>query len=407
MKNKIELKKMYIISTIVILIFLMVISLIIYNQYKEYTYNFNQRIASIVTKITEEYPKVNKEDIIEILNQDENENNAILREYGIDLEKDSAILENEQKFKKFIIVDIIVISIFIVTIEIIFLIYNHQKEKKIQEITKYLEEINRGNYKLDIEDNTEDELSILKNELCKTTVMLNEVAENSRKDKINLKNSLSDISHQLKTPLANVMMYRELLEGEDSTAGQKKMFLSKMELQLEKIDWILRSLFKMVGLEQGAIIFESAPSSLRKTLLSAVNAVYEKAEKKNIEIITEPFEDCTLYHNDKWTAEVFVNILENAVKYTETAGKIYIRICPMELFTEIQIEDNGIGIRETELADIFKRFYRSKDVEKKEGSGIGLYLSRLILEKEKGYMTVKSVYGKGSCFSVFLQNCQN
>ena len=147
MKNKIELKKMYIISTIVILIFLMVISLIIYNQYKEYTYNFNQRIASIVTKMTEEYQQVNKEDIIEILNQDNKGNNDILREYGVDLEKDSAILENDKKFKEFIIVDILVISTFIVIIEIIFLIYNHQKEKKIKEITKYLEEINRGNYK--------------------------------------------------------------------------------------------------------------------------------------------------------------------------------------------------------------------------------------------------------------------
>ena len=116
MKNKIELKKMYIISTIVILIFLIVISLIIYNQYKNYTYNFNQRIANIVTKITEEYPQVNKEDIIEILNQDNKGNNDILREYGVDLEKDSAILENDKKFKEFIIVDIIVISIFIVTI---------------------------------------------------------------------------------------------------------------------------------------------------------------------------------------------------------------------------------------------------------------------------------------------------
>ena len=290
---------------------------------------------------------------------------------------------------------IIVILIFLLLYTII---YSWLRNRKMyQTIDRMLDEVLNREV-VTVSDIKEGEISALASKVIR-------LQEKMEKEQV--KGLISNMSHQLKTPLANVMMYRELLEGEDSTAGQKKMFLSKMELQLEKIDWILRSLFKMVGLEQGAIIFESAPSSLRKTLLSAVNAVYEKAEKKNIEIITEPFEDCTLYHNDKWTAEVFVNILENAVKYTETAGKIYIRICPMELFTEIQIEDNGIGIRETELADIFKRFYRSKDVEKKEGSGIGLYLSRLILEKEKGYMTVKSVYGKGSCFSVFLQNCQN
>ena len=292
---------------------------------------------------------------------------------------------------------IIVILIFLLLYTII---YSWLRNRKMyQTIDRMLDEVLNREV-VTVSDIKEGEISALASKV----IRLQEKMEN---ELIQAEMEKEHMSHQLKTPLANVMMYRELLEGEDSTAGQKKMFLSKMELQLEKIDWILRSLFKMVGLEQGAIIFESAPSSLRKTLLSAVNAVYEKAEKKNIEIITEPFEDCTLYHNDKWTAEVFVNILENAVKYTETAGKIYIRICPMELFTEIQIEDNGIGIRETELADIFKRFYRSKDVEKKEGSGIGLYLSRLILEKEKGYMTVKSVYGKGSCFSVFLQNCQN
>lgn len=300
----------------------------------------------------------------------------------------------------FVIVILIVLLVFTI-------IYGLLRNRKMyQTIDRMLDDVLNREV-ITVSDIKEGEISSLASKVIGLQEKMESEIRQAEMEKEQVKGLISNMSHQLKTPLANVMMYRELLEGEDSTAGQKKMFLSKMELQLEKIDWILRSLFKMVGLEQGAIIFESAPSSLRKTLLSAVNAVYEKAEKKNIEIITEPFEDCTLYHNDKWTAEVFVNILENAVKYTETAGKIYIRICPMELFTEIQIEDNGIGIRETELADIFKRFYRSEEVEKKEGSGIGLYLSRLILEKEKGYMTVKSVYGKGSCFSVFLQNCQN
>lgn len=105
--------------------------------------------------------------------------------------------------------------------------------------------------------------------------------------------------------------------------------------------------------------------------------------------------------------EVFVNLLENAVKYTQEGGRIFITVHPYEIYTEIRISDNGRGIRQEELTDIFKRFYRSPEVENLEGSGIGLYLSNLILEKEKGYITVTSEYGKGSSFSVFLQNCKN
>ena len=114
-----------------------------------------------------------------------------------------------------------------------------------------------------------------------------------------------------------------------------------------------------------------------------------------------------IYHNLKWTVEVFVNLLENAIKYAEPGGAIRIQVRPYELYTEIQIADTGRGIRQEELTDIFKRFYRSPEVENMEGSGIGLYLSNLILEKEKGYITCVFVYGKGSFFSVFLQNCKN
>ena len=281
----------------------------------------------------------------------------------------------------------------------------YRNRKMYHTIDHMLDEVlNRE--KITVSDIKEGEISALASKVIRIQEKMEGELVQAEIEKEQVKGLISNMSHQLKTPLANVMMYRELLEEESTVNGQEQLFLAKMKQQLEKIDWILHSLFKMVRLEQGAIIFEAVSSSLKKTLLGAVNAVYEKAEKKNIEIITEPFQDCMLYHNSKWTVEVFVNILENAIKYTAANGRIHIRVCPMELFTEVQIEDNGIGIREPEQPDVFKRFYRSKEVENKEGSGIGLYLSSLILEQEKGYMTVKSEYGKGSCFSVFLQNCQ-
>lgn len=279
----------------------------------------------------------------------------------------------------------------------------YQKRRMYQLIDQMLEQVlNRE--KIEISDIQEGEISALASKVIRVQEKLEYEVNQAQKEKEQVKCLISNMSHQLKTPLSNVVMYRDLLELEPE-AEQRANFLERMKIQLEKIDWILQSLFKMVKLEQGVIQFETEQSSLKETLLSALNSTYDKAEKKEICIITKPFKDCLLMHNRKWTAEVFSNILENAIKYSEKGSKIEIQVNSLELFTEIRFQDNGMGIKKEELTNIFQRFYRSKEAENKEGSGIGLYLSRMILEKEKGYMTVTSDYGKGSCFSVFLQNC--
>lgn len=279
----------------------------------------------------------------------------------------------------------------------------YQKRRMYQLIDQMLEQVlNRE--KIEISDIQEGKISALASKVIRVQEKLEYEVNQAQKEKEQVKCLISNMSHQLKTPLSNVVMYRDLLELEPE-AEQRANFLERMKIQLEKLDWILQSLFKMVKLEQGVIQFETEQSSLKETLLSALNSTYDKAVKKEICIITKPFKDCLLMHNRKWTAEVFSNILENAIKYSEKGSKIEIQVNPLELFTEIRFQDYGMGIKKEELTKIFQRFYRSKEAENKEGSGIGLYLSRMILEKEKGYMTVTSDYGKGSCFSVFLQNC--
>ncbi len=400
MKNKIELKKMYIISTIVILIFLMVISLIIYNQYKEYTYNFNQRIASIVTKMTEEYQQVNKEDIIEILNQDNKGNNDILREYGVDLEKDSAILENDKKFKEFIIVDILVISTFIVIIEIIFLIYNHQKEKKIKEITKYLEEINRGNYKLDIEDNTEDELSILKNELCKTTVMLNEVAENSKKDKINLKDSLSDISHQLKTPITSInIMLDNILEDKNMPEDIRNDFLKNIKREIVNISFLVESILKLSKIDSNSVKFIIKEVTLYDIIKAVKQNVAIISELKNIDINVKGNKTDSIKCDEKWQIEAITNIVKNCIEHSRENEKLEIIYGKNKMYTEIKIKDYGVGISKKDLPHIFERFYKGEN-SSSESVGIGLALSKAIIESNNGYIQVESEQRKGTTFKI-------
>ena len=256
-------------------------------------------------------------------------------------------------------------------------------------------------------DVEEGEYSALVSKIKQIQEVLGNHADSAEREKEQVKSLVSNMSHQLKTPLANISLYAEILSKEEIAPERKAVFSEKMQRQADKLSWIIESLAKMVKLEQNIDGFEGTGTGIKQTILDAVDTIYEKLEKKEISFTLEPFEDRLLYHNRKWTAEVFVNLLENAVKYTDRGVTICIRVKSYDLYTEIQIVDNGRGIRKEEMTDIFKRFYRSPEVENMEGSGIGLYLSNLILEKEKGYMTAISEYGKGSCFSVFLQNCKN
>ena len=253
----------------------------------------------------------------------------------------------------------------------------------------------------------EGEFSALVSKIRQIQEVLENRARSADNEKEQVKSLVSNMSHQLKTPLANLSLYAEILGQGEIAPERKAEFADKMQRQIEKLNWIVESLSKMVKLEQNIDGFEVKDTPIRQTILDAVDTVYEKVEKKELHLDLEAFEDRALYHNRKWTVEVFANLLENAIKYTDKGGAISIRVKPYELYTEIQFADNGRGIRREELTDIFKRFYRSPEVENMEGSGIGLYLSNLILEKEKGYISATSEYGKGSCFSVFLQNCKN
>lgn len=281
-----------------------------------------------------------------------------------------------------------------------------EKRKTYRRIDELLDRVLNQEIILD-SDVKEGEYSALVSKIKQIQEVLENHARSAETEKEQVKSLVSNMSHQLKTPLANLSLYAEILGKSELSKERKNEFFSKMQRQIEKLNWMVESLPKMVKLEQNLDDFEIKNTKIRQTILDAVDTVYEKLEKKDIQLDMESFEDRFLYHNRKWTVEVFVNLLENAIKYTEKGGFISIRVKSYELYTEIQISDNGRGIRQEELTDIFKRFYRSPEVENMEGSGIGLYLCNLILEKEKGYITAISEYGKGSCFSVFLQNCKN
>lgn len=230
--------------------------------------------------------------------------------------------------------------------------------------------------------------------------------QTAQEEKEKVKSLVSDLSHQLKTPLANIRLYQEILKQNEIEEAQQKVFWEKLEHQTEKLDWMLASLFKMVRLEQKAITFDATAQGILETIQRAVEAVQEKAKKRNVQIHVVAKQDQILWHNRRWTAEVFENLLENAIKYTKEGTLVVISMEVYETYTQILVKDEGKGIPKEEWNLIFQRFYRGKGTEDIEGSGIGLYLSRLILEMEQGALTVDSEAGIGSCFSVFLQNCK-
>ena len=222
-------------------------------------------------------------------------------------------------------------------------------------------------------------------------------------EKNEIKSLISDIAHQLKTPLTNMKIYSEFLQYENLLEEDRIEFNKVIMLSLDKLCFLVESMIKMSRLESSIINLHKRPSEINESILSAITQLYKKAQLKNIKIEFSPKENIKLNYDEKWTTEAIFNIIENAIKYSHKDSTIFINVEKYEIFTRIDIKDEGIGISEEEIPKIFKRFYRGSNVLNEEGIGIGLYLSREIVTKQGGYIKVKS-YKNGSIFSIFLPN---
>lgn len=249
---------------------------------------------------------------------------------------------------------------------------------------------------------TEDTLlSKLQHQTIKLTTILKEKNKQIEKDRNEIKTLISDISHQLKTPLTNLKMYGELLQDESLSEEDRKEFNEIILLSLNRLNFLIESMIKMSRLESGVIQIKPQMNDLNDTVLLAIGQVQKKARVKNINIQLEEIDKVKTTHDKNWVAEAIFNILENAVKYTAKNGLIKVIIQSYEVFARIDIQDNGVGIKEDELPKIFSRFYRGKNADEIEGIGIGLYLTREIISKHGGYIKVNS-NDMGSTFSIFL-----
>ncbi|MGL5692671.1 MAG: sensor histidine kinase, partial [Peptostreptococcaceae bacterium] len=218
----------------------------------------------------------------------------------------------------------------------------------------------------------------------------------------NIKSLVADISHQTKTPIANLMLYSELILENENLDDYTKEILKDINNQSNRLNFLIQSLIKMSRLENGIINPNKYETKLIDTITSSIKEIYTNADKKQIDISVNGDEEAKAVYDNKWTIEAVVNILENAIKYSNHNGSIKINITSYELFKRIDIIDNGIGIEESEINNIFKRFYRCQNTKQYDGVGIGLYLTRQIISSQGGYIKVSSKLGQGSTFSIFL-----
>ena len=238
-------------------------------------------------------------------------------------------------------------------------------------------------------------------QLAKAESIFRKKEADSLREKEVVKGLISDMSHQTRTPLANMKLYMELFEDE-KLSENGRIFLSKMRDQMEKIDFLMQSMVKMSRLETGILQIHKENKNIYETIRHAVSNLVPEAATKKIDLYVNCDENMVIFHDSKWTEEAIYNILDNALKYTDPGGKIHVEAQKQELFYKISISDTGKGIAPERQAEIFTRFYREPEVHDKPGVGIGLYLARKIAEFQKGYIEVQSEVGKGACFSLYF-----
>ena len=251
-------------------------------------------------------------------------------------------------------------------------------------------------------DDSETMLARISHRLIRLYQIMQENRHKVDEERQELQALVSDISHQVKTPVSNLKMATDTLLEKPMVEAERTDFIRGIRTQTDKLDFLFQALVKTSRLETGVIQLDKKPGRLFDTVAQAMSGIVYAAEKKEITVSVDCPEDLTLSHDSKWTSEALFNLLDNAVKYTPAGGKIAVSVVLWEMYVEVKVTDTGKGISESNQAAIFRRFYREEEVHEQQGVGIGLYLAREIVTRQGGYIKVASEPGQGSAFSIML-----
>lgn len=391
--------KVLLTNIVIVLLFIIIFVVVIKMQNKVYSKIVNEKINDIINNVMEKYPEVKEEDILKIINNRDDSSENILEKYGYDDEL-SYIKELRENINKNLINTAVLIGIFGIASLSIFMRYVLIQEKELKEINEYIKEVNNKNYSLKIEDNKDGELSRLRNELYKTTVILREAAENSEEEKEKLSIAIADISHQLKTPLTSIrIMLDNISDNPDMPQEIREDFIQDIIKQVEHMSSLVISLLKIAKFDAGTIKMENEEIDAKKLIDSVINNLAILIEIKEIEVITKIDEKAIFIADYKWQQEALTNILKNAIEHSQPKSNIYIIVENTSIFLKIKIKDEGQGIEQKDLKHIFERFYRAKNCNE-DSIGIGLSLAKTIIEQNNGYIKATSEVGKGTLFEI-------
>lgn len=389
-----------IIITITFIVLFVTTIAITYYEYQTYSRLTNEFVSDVVDLIDENYPNIDTSEVIEIINSSDYENNSdILTSYGF-TDSDLSILASlENQFHEQLLINIIIIVIFGAIIILGIYLYNLKNKRELDNLIKYLKELNRGNYNLQIDLNSEGTLSILKNEIYTTTIMLREKAEKELVDKQNLKDSLTNISHQLKTPLTSISLLVDNLCDEDIPASLQKEFLGDIKTQIDSINYLIIVLLKLSRFDANVITFKEEKINVKNLCIDVLKHIDALRDVKNITIHINGSNNVTFIGDYKWEFEALSNILKNCLEYTSENKNIYVSFKETNMFTEITIQDEGKGMSKEEKRRMFERFYKGEN-SSNNNFGIGMSLAKEIINKDNGKIKVDSTPGIGSTFKI-------
>lgn len=405
MKKNSVMKKFIIIELFLFVIIFFSVFLLNRKIYDKYEDNIEKNYVYILNSLAKDNKDIEEKIVKFILDNEYEEINfdiSVLEKNGLTKE-DLSLSANRQELKKEMFNSTIIfllVSVFILIIP--FVVFFIIENRKIKNISSYLDEILNGNYHMDIRDFDEGNISHLKNDIYKVTVKLKEQHDLSIKDKKNLEETLSDISHQLKTPLTSMYVMNDLLEN-DLDPKVKREILSKNYSQLERIEWLVTSLLKISRLDSGTVVLNEKVVKVKEVINKAVEPLRIPIELKNIMLSIDCDDNISFSVDLNWTVEALVNIIKNAYEHTLENGKIDIKVIENPIYVEVSITDNGCGIKEKDINHIFERFYKGE--ENSESIGIGLNMARKIIDLEHGEIRVKSKVGYGTTFIIkFYKN---
>lgn len=375
---------------------LCLIMLISYIDYYRYSKVINDFVGSVVTEVSKNYPNVNEEELIKIVNGSNKDNNEILKKYGFTDSDINYLSKMNDSFYKNIVINVILFGVFGVLCIALYVIDKKKRHKEIDNITNYLKRINDGIYDLEIIDNIEGDLSILKNEVYTTTVSLKSLYAKENKERIKIKDNLANISHQLKTPLTSIMIMIDTLLEEHFSKEKQKEYLNDIRIQIENINFLIIAMLKLSRFDANVVVFEKRKIIVKDLLFDVLKNVDILRELKNINIHVSGKSDVVFDGDYKWECEAITNILKNGIEYSKDNGDIYVNYKDNGMYVSIDIIDNGKGICNEDMKHIFDRFYKKNN--NSNNFGIGLSLAKEIIERDNGTIRVSS--NNGTKFSI-------